>query len=199
MGSIALGTTAMNRSLGPSAWSEASLPLLRDPRTVVADLHRVHRPAPGTVVVGVLDQSGRTVAGASFAARPGSADGWQYRNAILAHLRRVIPHDLRRARPVRTAVLMVCRRGTHGWTEEDGAWMWALQDACSLHGLRCGAYVTLTDAGWQVLGDGRSGRTPHAGSWAHETVRAVSPLPVRALAEPVRACEAPEPARAGRR
>jgi hypothetical protein len=202
MDSAALGSTVTNRSLSPSSWSEACPPILRDPRSLVADLHRVHRPAPGTVVVGVLDQVGRVAAGASFAVapltqRPGGGDGWQYRNAILAHLRRIIPHDLRRTHPVRTAVLMLCRRGSHAWTAEDGAWMWALQDASTLHGLRCGAYVTLTDEGWQVVGDSRRGRTPHSGSWAQETVRSVSSLPVRALMEPLRVHQAPCTVRAG--
>ncbi|GAA2625581.1 hypothetical protein GCM10009863_45320 [Streptomyces axinellae] len=44
----------------------------------------------------------------------------------------------------------------------DGAWMWGLRDACTLHGLRCGAYITLTATGWQVLGEGRGGRRPSA-------------------------------------
>ncbi len=35
-----------------------------------------------------------------------------------------------------------------------------LRDACTLHGLRCGAYITLTGGGWQVLGEGRGGRRP---------------------------------------
>lgn len=38
--------------------------------------------------------------------------------------------------------------------------MWGLRDACTLHGLRCGAYITLTHGGWQVLGEGRGGRRP---------------------------------------
>ena len=191
LGSIAVGSAVMDRSLSAAGWIESGLPLLRDPRALVTDLHRVHRPGPGTAVVGVLDQLGRVAAGASFpvaplAQGPGGGDGWQYRNAVLSHLRRIIPHDLRRSSPVRTAVLMLCRHGGRNWTSEDGAWMWALQDASTLHGLRCGAYVTLTDEGWQVLGDGRRGRTPHCGSWAQEAVRAVSSLPVRALTEPVR-------------
>jgi hypothetical protein len=40
--------------------------------------------------------------------------------------------------------------------------MWGLRDACTLHGLRCGAYITLTGGGWQVLGEGRGGRRPYA-------------------------------------
>jgi hypothetical protein len=202
MGSIAVGSAVMDRSLSAAGWIEAGLPLLRDPRALVTDLHRVHRPAPGTVVVGVLDQLGRVSAGASFPVAPltqgpGGGDGWQYRNAVLSHLRRVIPHDLRRSSPVRTAVLMLCRHGGHNWTSEDGAWMWALQDASTLHGLRCGAYVTLTDEGWQVLGDSRRGRIPHCGSWAQGTVRSVSSLPVRALMEPVRVCETQSTVRVG--
>lgn len=65
---------------------------------------------------------------------------------------------------MRTAVLLYCREGDGRWTEEDGAWMWGLRDACTLHGLRCGAYITLTRDGWQVLGEGRGGRHPSAGS-----------------------------------
>lgn len=42
--------------------------------------------------------------------------------------------------------------------------MWGLRDACTLHGLRCGAYITLTRDGWQVLGEGRGGRRPSSGS-----------------------------------
>ena len=204
MDSTALGCTVPSRSLSPTSWSETCPPLLRDPRSLVTDLHRMHRPAPGTAVVGVLDQNGRVAAGASFPGthptqRTGGGDGWQYRNAILAHLRRIIPHDLRRTSPARTAVLMLCRPGGHSWTAEDGAWMWALQDASTLHGLRCGAYVTLTDEGWQVVGDSRRGRTPHSGSWAQEAVRSVSSLPVRALLEPVRTHRSPSAVRAGSR
>jgi hypothetical protein len=57
---------------------------------------------------------------------------------------------------------MYCREGETRWTEEDGAWMWGLRDACTLHGLRCGAYITLTPDGWQVLGEDRGGRRPNA-------------------------------------
>lgn len=57
--------------------------------------------------------------------------------------------------------------------------MWALRDASALHGLRCGAYIGLTPAGWQVLGDGRGGRNPHAGSWADGPVHTVTELPPR--------------------
>ncbi|MEZ0089647.1 hypothetical protein [Streptacidiphilus sp. EB129] len=193
--------SAGTRRIDPSDWAKAGPPLLRAPRELVTELHRVHRPQPGTAVLGVLEQDDHIVAGASFAARLGSGDGWQYRNAILTHLRRIVPHELRRARPARTAVLLQCRRGGPEWTEQDGAWMWALRDASMLHGLRFGAYVTLTDAGWQVIGERRSGRTPHAGSWATETVRTVSSLPLRPLpdpelgpSEPLRAL-APAPAR----
>lgn len=114
---------------------------------------------------------------------PHDADGWQHRNAILAHLRQVTPHDLRLPSPARTAVLLRCREGAAGWTEQDGAWMWALRDAATLHGLRCGAYVALTPAGWQILGDGRSGRNPHAGSWAEGPVHTVTELPSRTALE----------------
>lgn len=137
--------------------------LLRSPREVVSGLHARHRPTPTTAVVAVLDHEERLTASASFARRTTvAADGWEFRNALLAHLRRVVPHDLRRRTPVRTAVLLYCREGDERWTEEDGAWMWGLRDACTLHGLRCGAYITLTRGGWQVLGDGRGGRRPNS-------------------------------------
>ncbi|GAA3080034.1 hypothetical protein GCM10020254_25430 [Streptomyces goshikiensis] len=42
--------------------------------------------------------------------------------------------------------------------------MGGLRDACTLHGLRCGAYITLTRGGWQVLGEGRGGRRPSSDS-----------------------------------
>ena len=115
-------------------------------------------------VVAVLDHEERLTASASFTPRPVPVDGWEFRNALLAHLRRVIPHDLRRRTPVRTAVLLYCREGDGHWTEADGAWMWGLRDACTLHGLRCGAYITLTHGGWQVLGEGRGGRRPSSDS-----------------------------------
>ncbi|MFJ1822035.1 hypothetical protein ACIPJN_19015 [Streptomyces sp. NPDC086796] len=150
------------RMLEPAEWAEAGIPLLRSPREIVSGLHARHRPTPGTAVVAVLDHEERLTASASFARRPAAADGWEFRNALLAHLRRVIPHDLRRRTPVRTAVLLYCREGDERWTEEDGAWMWGLRDACTLHGLRCGAYITLTRGGWQVLGEGRGGRRPHS-------------------------------------
>ncbi|MEL5956074.1 hypothetical protein AADR41_15115 [Streptomyces sp. CLV115] len=150
------------RMLEPAEWAEAGIPLLRSPREVVSGLHSRHRPTPATAVIAVLDHEERLAASASFPRRSIAADGWEFRNALLAHLRRVIPHDLRRRTPVRTAVLLYCREGDEPWTEEDGAWMWGLRDACTLHGLRCGAYITLTRGGWQVLGEGRGGRSPHS-------------------------------------
>ncbi|MFE5616119.1 hypothetical protein [Streptomyces sp. NPDC056463] len=152
------------RILEPAEWAAAGIPLLRNPREVVGGLHTRHRPTPATAVVAVLDHEERLIASASFTRRPVTADGWEFRNALLAHLRRVIPHDLRRRTPVRTAVLLYCREGDERWTEEDGAWMWGLRDACTLHGLRCGAYIALTRGGWQVLGEGRGGRHPSLGS-----------------------------------
>ncbi|MGA4839170.1 hypothetical protein [Streptomyces sp. G45] len=152
------------RMLELSEWSAAEIPLLRNPREVVSGLHSRHRPTPATAVVAVLDPEERVRASASFARRASAADGWVFRNALLAQLRRVIPHDLRRRTPVRTAVLLYCREGDARWTQEDGAWMWGLRDACTLHGLRCGAYITLTRDGWQVLGEGRGGRRPTASS-----------------------------------
>lgn len=146
--------------LEPAEWAAAGIPLLRNPREVVSGLHTRHRPRPAIAVVAVLDHEERLAASASFARRSAPVDGWEFRNVLLAHLRRVIPHDLRRRTPVRTAVLLYCREGDERWTEEDGAWMWGLRDACTLHGLRCGAYITLTRGGWQVLGEGRGGRRP---------------------------------------
>lgn len=157
-------TGAPARVLEPAEWAAAGIPLLRNPREVVSGLYARHLPQPATAVVAVLDPDERLSASASFTRRPAPADGWVFRNALLAQLRRVIPHDLRRRTPVRTAVLLYCREGESRWTEEDGAWMWGLRDACTLHGLRCGAYVTLTENGWQVVGEGRGGRRPYLGS-----------------------------------
>ncbi|MFI5757830.1 hypothetical protein [Streptomyces sp. NPDC051569] len=152
------------RMLEPAEWAAAGIPLLRDPREVVSGLHSRHHPTPATAVVAVLDHEERLIASASFTPRATQVDGWEFRNALLAQLRRVIPHDLRRRAPVRTAVLLYCRDGDERWTREDGAWMWGLRDACTLHGLRCGAYITLTRGGWQVLGEGRGGRRPSSES-----------------------------------
>ncbi|MEV7426780.1 MULTISPECIES: hypothetical protein [unclassified Streptomyces] len=160
----AASVSRLARMLEPAEWAAAGIPLLRDPREVVSGLHSRHRPTPGTAVVAVLDHEERLAASASFVPRPAPVDGWEFRNALLAHLRRVLPHDLRRRTPVRTAVLLYCREGDERWTQEDGAWMWGLRDACTLHGLRCGAYVTLTRGGWQVLGEGRGGRRPNSDS-----------------------------------
>jgi hypothetical protein len=174
------------RSIDPVRWAQAGPPLLRAPRELVSDLHRMHRPQPGTAVLGVLEQDDRIIAGASFPSRVGHGDGWQYRNAILAHLRRIVPHDLRLPRPVRTVVLLLCRRGSPDWTEEDGAWMWGLRDASGLHGLRCGAYLTLADGGWQIIGEHRAGRQPHADSWAEEPVRTLDSFSVRTAGQRLR-------------
>jgi hypothetical protein len=160
----------LTRILGPDEWAASSAPLLHNPREVVNDLFARHHPSSATTVVAVFTADGRPAASASFAQRPGTTDGWEHRNAILAHLRRVLPHDLRLRTPVRTAVLLVCRDGAPEWTEADGAWMWGLRDACSLHGLRSGSYITLTPSGWRVLGDGRAGRTPRAGPWSQRAV-----------------------------
>ncbi|MCK1821772.1 hypothetical protein MTQ10_19665 [Streptomyces sp. XM83C] len=166
------------RLLEPAEWAAAGIPLLRNPREVVSGLHTRHHPKPATAVVAVLDPEERLLASASFVRRPAPADGWMFRNALLSQLRRVIPHDLRRRTPVRTAVLLYCREGDAHWTEEDGAWMWGLRDACTLHGLRCGAYITLTRDGWQVLGEGRGGRRPHAESPPEPFGAAQTPPPL---------------------
>ncbi|MGW7489523.1 hypothetical protein [Streptomyces sp. NPDC054786] len=154
----------LERMLEPAEWASAGIPLLRNPREVVAGLHDRHRPVPSTAVVAVLDTHERVTASASFTEFTAAPDGWEFRNVLLAHLRRVIPHDLRLRAPVRTAVLLYCREGEPLWTETDGAWMWGLRDACTLHGLRCGAYITLTPDRWQVLGEGRGGRRPRPAS-----------------------------------
>ncbi|WP_413230191.1 hypothetical protein [Kitasatospora herbaricolor] len=171
------------RSLDLESWAAVGVPLLRDPREFVTELHQRHLPQPGTVVISVLDALHHVTASASFTPRPHVSDGWQHRNALLAQLRQVIPHDLRRAAPTRTAVLLRCRDGMPGWTEQDGAWMWALRDAAALHGLRCGSYIALTPSGWQSLGDGRGGRSPHSGSWADGPVHTVTELPPRSARE----------------
>ncbi|MFD5080100.1 hypothetical protein [Streptomyces sp. NPDC058371] len=160
----AASANQLTRMLEPAEWAAAGIPLLRDPREVVSGLHTRHQPQPATAIVAVLDPDERLRASASFTRRPAPADGWMFRNVLLAQLRKVIPHDLRRRTPIRTAVLLYCREGDARWTEEDGAWMWGLRDACTLHGLRCGAYITLTHDGWQVLGEGRGGRRPNADS-----------------------------------
>jgi hypothetical protein len=160
----AASNNPLTRMLEPAEWAAAGIPLLRNPREVVSGLHSRHRPKPATAIVAVLDPDERLRASASFTRRPAPADGWMFRNVLLAQLRKVIPHDLRRRTPIRTAVLLYCREGDARWTEEDGAWMWGLRDACTLHGLRCGAYITLTHDGWQVLGEGRGGRRPNADS-----------------------------------
>ncbi|MFE9373924.1 hypothetical protein ACFYM2_29695 [Streptomyces sp. NPDC006711] len=175
------------RLLEPAEWAAAGIPLLRSPRDVVGALFPLHRPTPGTAIVAVLDPEERLAASASFAPRAASADGWEFRNALLAQLRRVVPHDLRRRSPVRTAVLLYCREGDERWTPQDGALMWGLRDACTLHGLRCGAYITLTGGGWQVLGEGRAGRSPSSPVLARPRLgaaggRAGLPAPRRASA-----------------
>ncbi|MFE0804787.1 hypothetical protein [Streptomyces sp. NPDC058812] len=162
--SLSPSAASATRMLEPAEWAAAGIPLLRNPREIVGGLHSRHRPRPATAIVAVLDPDERLRASASFTSQRTLADGWMFRNALLAQLRRVIPHDLRRRTPVRTAVLLYCREGDARWTEEDGAWMWGLRDACTLHGLRCGAYITLTRDGWQVLGEGRGGRRPNAAS-----------------------------------
>ncbi|MFP8959423.1 hypothetical protein ACLIYP_02455 [Streptomyces nanhaiensis] len=151
------------RTLEPAEWAAAGIPLLRSPRELVAGLHTRHRPGPATSVVAVLDPDERIIASASFSRANSTPDGWECRNVLLSQLRRIVPHDLRRRRPSRTAVLLCCRGDGPGWRDEDGAWMWGLRDACILHGLRCGAYITLTRDGWQVLGEDRGGRRPYVG------------------------------------
>ncbi|MDX6330462.1 MAG: hypothetical protein QOI83_2845 [Streptomycetaceae bacterium] len=173
-------TSRLTRTLEPAEWTAAGVQLLSNPREIVKDLHARHLPSPSTAVVAVFSPDGRLTASASFTQRPGLTDGWERRNAILAHLRRVTPHDLRRRTPVRTAVLLVCREGEPGWTEQDGAWMWGLRDACGLHGLRCGAYITLNRDGWHIVGENRGGRSPHSASWARQPDSAVTLRPNRA-------------------
>ena len=183
--SLSTSTASAGRLLEPAEWAAAGIPLLRNPREVVSGLHARHHPRPSTAIVAVLDPEERLCASASFSPRAAPADGWMLRNALLSQLRRVIPHDLRRRTPVRTAVLLYCREGDARWTEEDGAWMWGLRDACTLHGLRCGAYITLTHDGWQVLGEGRGGRRPHAHSAPEPFATADAPPPVPRTGGPV--------------
>ncbi|MCM1973926.1 MULTISPECIES: hypothetical protein [unclassified Streptomyces] len=173
-----LSASTTGRVLEPAEWAAAGIPLLRNPREVVSGLHARHHPRPATAIVAVLDPDERLRASASFTRRTTQADGWMFRNVLLDQLRRVIPHDLRRRTPVRTAVLLYCREGDARWTQEDGAWMWGLRDACTLHGLRCGAYITLTRDGWQVLGEGRGGRRPSANSAPESFATSESPPPL---------------------
>ncbi|MFI9052333.1 hypothetical protein [Streptomyces sp. NPDC053427] len=170
----------LGRMLEPSEWASAGIPLLRNPREIVTGLHDRHRPGPSTAIVAVLDPLERVAASASFTEPAALPDGWAFRNVLLAHLRRVIPHDLRLRTPVRTAVLLYCRDGEPRWTEADGAWMWGLRDACTLHGLRCGAYITLTPDRWQVLGEDRGGRPPRPARRADPAPRPTEPSPARA-------------------
>ncbi|QLJ04514.1 hypothetical protein HZZ00_28240 [Streptomyces sp. NEAU-sy36] len=183
--SLSTSTTSAGRLLEPAEWAAAGIPLLRNPREVVSGLHARHHPRPSTAIVAVLDPDERLCASASFTPRAAPADGWMLRNALLSQLRRVIPHDLRRRTPVRTAVLLYCREGDARWTEEDGAWMWGLRDACTLHGLRCGAYITLTRDGWQVLGEDRGGRRPNARSAPEPFATADAPPPAPRTGGPV--------------
>ena len=89
----------------PGCWNPPSGPrrafrCCAIPREVVSGLHARHRPTPSTAVVAVLDRDER-LRGERLV-RPAvrrSADGWEFRNALLAQLRRVIPHDLRRRTP----------------------------------------------------------------------------------------------------
>ncbi len=173
-------SSARKRTLGLECWTDSGIPLLPAPREFVTELHQRHLPQPGTTVVAVLDAQHRVTASASFAVRAHTDDGWHHRNALLTQLRQITPHDLRLACPTRTAVLLRCREGSGEWTEQDGAWMWALRDAATLHGLRCGPYIALTPSGWHSLGDGRHGRTPDSSSWADGPVHTVTELTSRA-------------------
>ncbi|KIZ14672.1 hypothetical protein SNA_31750 [Streptomyces natalensis ATCC 27448] len=173
----------LSRMLEPAEWASAGIPLLHNPREIVTGLHDRHRPGPSTAVVAVLDPLGRVAASASFLETAVLPDGWEFRNVLLAHLRRIVPHDLRLRAPVRTAVLLYCREGEPRWTEADGAWMWGLRDACTLHGLRCGAYIALTRDRWQVLGEDRGGRRPRMSRSAGPVPHGQGPRP----AEPDRA------------
>ncbi|AXK33388.1 hypothetical protein DVA86_12710 [Streptomyces armeniacus] len=180
------------RTLEPSEWAAAGIPLLRSPRAVVNNLCERHRPRLSTAVVAVIGPDERLTASASFTQDTEHPDGWEFRNALLDRLRRVTPHDLRRRTPARTAVLLFCRDGAPHWTEVDGAWMWGLRDACTLHGLRCGAYITLTRSGWQVLGEGRGGRRPHA-TQSGRTEPDAPAEPAVPLPVPVRSKVPPQP------
>lgn len=194
------------RTIDPASWRSSDVPLLRDPRALITRLHDLHHPAPGTAVVAVLDGTGRPVAGASFPmdGGTGSVDGWQCRNTILATLRMIVPDDLRRPAPVRTTVLLLCRDGRRAWEPDDGRWMWGLRDACALHGLRAGAVAVLAEDGWEVVGDGRSGRTPASvprvallptrrTRGGKKTKTAAKPMPRTASAQRPRPRVAPEP------
>ncbi|MFJ8738092.1 hypothetical protein ACIRL2_01845 [Embleya sp. NPDC127516] len=153
-------TAGPSRWLDPESWRARGIPLLRDPRTLIKRLYDLHRPVARTAVVAVLDRSERPVASASFAFGEGRTDGWRCRNMILANLRLIVPDDLRRGTPTHTTVLAIHREGAREWEADDGRWMWGLHDACVLHGLRCGAFAVVARDGWQLVADGRSGRTP---------------------------------------
>ncbi|MYS80452.1 hypothetical protein [Embleya scabrispora] len=153
-------TASPSRWLDPQSWRARRIPLLRDPRALIKRLHDLHQPVARTAVVAVLDRSERPVASASFGFGEGRIDGWRCRNLILANLRLIVPDDLRRPTPTHTTVLAIHREGTREWETDDGRWMWGLHDACVLHGMRCGAIAIVAQNGWQLVADGRSGRTP---------------------------------------
>lgn len=90
--SAAASTSAAsaNRLLEPAEWAAAGIPLLRNPREVVSGLHARHHPQPTTAVIAVLDPDERLRASASFVRRPAPADGWMFRNVLLAQLRLII-------------------------------------------------------------------------------------------------------------
>ena len=83
----AASANPLARLLEPAEWAEAGIPLLRNPREVVSGLHSRHGPKPATAIVAVLDPDERLLASASFTRRPAPADGWMFRNTLLAQLR----------------------------------------------------------------------------------------------------------------
>ncbi|WP_439676929.1 hypothetical protein [Embleya sp. MST-111070] len=178
-----------SRWLDPESWRARRIPLLRDPRALLKRLDDLHRPVARTAVVAVLDRSERPVASASFGFGEGRTDGWRCRNLILANLRLIVPDDLRRGTPTHTTVLAVHREGGRGWVADDGRWMWGLHDACVLHGLRCGAFAIVAEDGWQLVADGRCGRTPalppgrDGGPGAKTPIRAAGIAPARPATE----------------
>ncbi|MFI1378226.1 hypothetical protein [Embleya sp. NPDC020886] len=182
-------TASPSRWLDPESWRTHGIPLLRDPRALIKRLYDLHQPVARTAVVGVLDRSERPVASASFGFGEGRTDGWRCRNLILANLRLIVPDDLRRTTPTHTTVLVIHRAGTREWEADDGRWMWGLHDACVLHGLRCGAVAVVSQDGWQLIADGRSGRTPAlrpgrgGGPGGSRPIRAAGIAPARPATE----------------
>jgi len=167
----------------PAPWSRPSGSRRMSPfsairATSVKIMYARHLPTPGTAV-GRRVLGGRAAGGQRIVqpSGPVTPTAGERRNAILAHLRRV---DVRRPaappRPVRTAVLLVCRgRGRPAGRRPTVPGCGGCVTPARLYGLRCGAYLTLTRDGWHVIGENRGGRTPKAAYLVGKARRRRSP------------------------